>query len=349
MAFLVSLASAPAAAWLALRLNIVDHPNARKVHVSVTPLLGGLSLVLGLFAGFLTAHICGLLDILHYAPAQGLLLGTTLMFLLGLLDDILGVSPRWKLAGQALAACVLIFFEIKLSLFIRDNILATIITIVWIVGITNSFNLLDNMNGLSSGVGLIAAVFFGWVAFEQRDLFVLPIAAALAGSALGFLPHNFPRARLFLGDAGSLIIGYVLAAISVQGIYLADTQLTHLPVITPILILGVPLFDTLSVIVIRLSRGVSIFTADKNHFSHRLVDLGMTHKQAVLLVWLVAIQVALPATLLTKVSRPEAAVLLVQELILFGLIVALMRAGMVRGDARDHGLPPPTHEEDRER
>lgn len=348
-AFLISLASTPLARRIAFALGIVDKPNPRKVHAVPTPMMGGLAVLCGFLAGLATANRLGLLHPTLTPQVTGIVAGVALMFVIGLVDDKRGVSPRNKLLGQFIAACVLVWFEVRLAIFIRDNVVTTLITMLWIVGITNSFNLLDNMNGLSAGVGFIAACAFGWVAYQQYDSQVMLMAGALAGALLGFLPYNFPRARIFLGDAGSMLIGFTLAALSVQGIYLAQSKLTHLPVITPILILGVPLFDTLSVMTIRVSRGISIFTADKNHFSHRLVDLGMTQKQAVLLIYLVAVAVAIPATLLSRVTRAEAILLLLQELLLFGIIVALMRVGMVREAAREKGLPEPGHEEDRER
>lgn len=346
---LVTLAATPVARALAFRLDVVDRPDpTRKVHPVVTPMFGGLAVLAGLVAALALGIHYRLLD-LGYLPFRGIAIGAVMVVLLGVLDDKFGVTPKWKLVGQAIGAVILVMHEVKLSIFLRENLLTTVLTVVWIVGITNAFNLLDNMNGLSSGVGAIASFAFAWVAFEQNDWFTLVIASALCGAVLGFLPHNFPGARIFLGDAGSMLIGFTLAAVSVQGIYLQNTQLLHLPVITPLLILGVPLFDTFSVIVIRLARGLPIFRADKNHFSHRLVDLGMTQPQAVGVIWLVALAVAIPATLLSHVDRHEAFMLLLQEVILFVIIVALMRAGMVRGEERDRGLPPPGHEADRER
>jgi UDP-GlcNAc:undecaprenyl-phosphate GlcNAc-1-phosphate transferase len=344
--FFVALLLTPLVAILARRLGVVDRPNARKIHAHPIPMMGGLAVLAGLLVGLVLADRLGFIGLADFAPAQGIAIGAVLIFLLGLVDDKIGMAPSWKLLGQILIALLLVAFEIKLSIFIRQNLVITVVTVVWLVGITNSFNLLDNMNGLSSGVGLIAAVFFGWVFFEQGSYFTLGICTALAGALAGFLPHNFPRARIFLGDSGSLLVGFTLAAVSVQGIYLASSKLNHLPIITPILILGVPLFDTLSVILIRLARGLPIFQADKNHFSHRLIDLGMTQKQAVLLIFLVAIAVSIPATLLSHVTVDEALLLLLQELILFVIIVALMRAGTIRSLERERGLPPPDHTED---
>lgn len=347
VAFVLSFLSTPLARQLAFLLKIVDKPNARKVHLTPTPMLGGLAILIGAFGGLLFAYTQGTL--ISQSAVHGTVIGMLLIFALGAADDKWGIPPRWKLLGQIIAALVLVFFEIRISLFIQQNVITTFITVIWIVGITNSFNLLDNMNGLSAGVGLIAAFFFGWIAYEQQDIFVLLFSAALFGASLGFLPFNFPKAKIFLGDAGSMLIGFTLAALSVQGIYLASSELTHLPVITPLLILGVPLFDTISVIVIRLSRGLSIFAADKNHFSHRLVDLGMSQRRAVLVIYLVAIAVAIPATLLSHVTREEAAMLLVQELILFVIIVFLMHGGMIRGEERRRGVPFRGHEENREK
>jgi UDP-GlcNAc:undecaprenyl-phosphate GlcNAc-1-phosphate transferase len=204
---------------------------------------------------------------------------------------------------------------------------------VWIVGITNAFNLLDNMDGLSAGVAAICAAAFYFVALDQGSPLVALLSAATAGAAVGFLLHNLHPARIFLGDTGSLLLGFMVAAISVQGVYLGASRLTHLPIITPILILGVPLFDTFSVMAIRIAEGRSIFAADKRHFSHRLVDLGMSHRQAVVLVWLVTIATAMPATLLSGLFLHEALTLLAQEAILFLIIVLLMRAGAVRAAA----------------
>ncbi|RMH59978.1 MAG: undecaprenyl/decaprenyl-phosphate alpha-N-acetylglucosaminyl 1-phosphate transferase [Candidatus Hydrogenedentota bacterium] len=346
----ISAAAVPLASSLATRFGIVDRPNARKVHTVPTPMLGGLAVLLGYLVAALGAYTWAMgAHWEKFRPFQGILLGSLFIFLIGVYDDVRGVSPRGKLVGQLLAALLLIGFEIRLSLFLQQNFLTTLITILWIVGIINSFNLLDNMNGLSAGVGTIAAVTFAWIAYNQEDFLVLIIAASLAGALLGFLPYNFPKGRIFLGDGGSLLIGFVLAAVSVQGIYLAKTKLTHLPVITPVLVLGVPLFDTFSVMAIRFARGLPIFKADKNHFSHRLVDLGMTQKQAVLLIYLVSIAVSIPAVLLSHVTLNDALLLLLQEAILFFIIAALMRYGMVRAESRSLGEPEPNHSGDRSR
>ena len=339
VAFLISVCSVPIVRLVALRLGLVDIPNHRKVHVEHTPLLGGLAVWLGFAGGLAMAGHFGLVGYSESTTIslQGIVLGSVAIFSLGVLDDKIGIAPKWKLIGQVLVATLLVVTEHRVSVFIQNNFVTTLITMIWIVGIINSFNLLDNMNGLTTGVALIASVAFAMIAFDQNNIFVIGVCAALAGALAGFLPHNFPKARIFMGDGGSMLVGFVLAAISVKGIYVSATKLTHLPVIAPILVLGVPLFDTFSVIVIRIVRGLPIFEADKNHFSHRLLDLGMTMKQAVLLIFLVEIAVCIPATLLSHVTINEAVMLLMQEVILFVIIVSLMRAGMVA--AEKHRAP----------
>lgn len=330
VAFLAATLSVPIVRRVAIHMGFVDIPSARKVHTEQTPMLGGAAVLIGFLAGLAVARYFGLVGVLSgtSAPLRGIVAGAVVIFLMGVVDDKFGLSPTWKFAGQGLVALILIAHEVRLHVFIRDNLLTTLITLVWLVGIINSFNLMDNMNGLSSGVALIAAASFGLIAYEQENIFVLGLCAALAGSLAGFLPHNFPRARIFMGDGGSMMIGFVLAAVSVQGVYLFKTRLTHLPIITPVIVLGVPLFDTFSVMAIRRMRGLPLFKADKNHFSHRLVDLGMTQVQAVLLIYLVAIAVSIPAVLLSRVTVGDAIMMLVQVVILFIVIVELMRVGM---------------------
>lgn len=332
ISFLVAMLSVPVVRYVAIRLQILDAPNARKVHTTPIPLMGGLAVLLAFLIGIAMAGLAGIVggDNATLGPLRGILAGGLLIFAVGLYDDKFGVRPLWKFIAQFLVAILLVLSEVRLSVFIEENLIVTILTVIWIVGIINSFNLLDNMNGLSSGVALIAALTFGWIAFNQNNIFVYAVSLALAGALAGYLPHNFPNARIFLGDAGSMLIGFILAAISVQGVYLGTSRLTHLPVITPILVLAVPLFDTFSVIVIRLVCGLPIFAADKNHFSHRLVDLGLTKIQAVLFIYLVAIAVSIPPTLLASVSLYEALLLLLQEAILFAIIVVLMRVGITK-------------------
>ena len=179
------------------------------------------------------------------------------------------------------------------------------------------------MDGLAAGVALIAAFIFFLVALQQGQFFVSVILLIFAGSLMGFLPYNFRPATIFMGDAGSMFIGFLLSALIILNTFYVPESPTFLPVIMPLLVLGVPIFDTLSVIFLRLKKGQPIFTADKRHFSHRLVGLGMSQKQAVLFVYLVTFCIAINATLLRGAKPAEATVILIQALAIFAFIVFL--------------------------
>ena len=343
-AFLLSLILTPLLRKIALRFSFLDHPEARKLHSQAQPLLGGVAIYL---AFTLTIIInLGLVALLEQRPQLmsllpevvaerlagvaathgrllAILLGGTIILLLGLWDDLKGgISPRMKLGGQLLAGLVLVVFGIRVALFLPPW-LGIIITLIWVIGITNAFNLLDNMDGLAAGVALIAALIFFLVALQQGQFLVSVILLIFAGSLMGFLPHNFRPATIFMGDAGSMFIGFLLSALIILNTFYVPESPTFLPVIMPLLILGVPIFDTLSVIFLRLKRGQSIFAADKGHFSHRLVGLGMSQKQAVLFVYLVTFCIAINATLLRGAEPAEALVILIQALAIFAFIIFL--------------------------
>ena len=333
---------------LALRFDIIDHPGERKVHQKVKPLLGGLAIylaftvvVLGSIAGLLLLgkHPLGghlLSEMISQIPRLllvlpkllALLLGGTIMAFIGILDDVKGVnfSPKLKFAGQIICALVLVGFGVHTT-FMPSYLLNALITVLWIVGISNSFNLLDNMDGLSGGTCLISSLLFFLVAHIQGQFFTALILLALSGAVLGFLRYNFFPSRIFMGDTGSLFIGFILGSLTIITSYVTKESTSLLPVVMPILILGVPLFDTFSVIYIRLASGRPIFKGDKCHFSHRLCDLGMSQVQAVLFIYAVAICVGLSALLLPTLNGWESILVLIQAGVIFGLIVVLMVVG----------------------
>jgi len=248
------------------------------------------------------------------------------MFIVGLIDDKIGLKPYVKLLGQIAAAIVLVFYGIRITLFVHNIILSSVITIIWIVVMTNSFNLLDNMDGLSTGVGAISCLMFFLVYQRQGLLEINILLIILLGALAGFLRYNFYPSKIFMGDSGALFIGFLISGIAATGTYLQGSRLTHLPVITPVLILGVPIFDTLSVIYIRRRLHRPIFGGDTNHFSHRLVTLGMTQPQAVLFIYLVAFCAGITSMLLPRVNKDDAFVILIQALAVFAIIVVLMIA-----------------------
>lgn len=330
---------------IALRWNILDHPGERKVHTAPIPLLGGVAIFLT-FYGFLLGHFA----LLHLSGPQteawlraniiavlgtdgttkllGFAAGSLLVFVLGIVDDYRALSPKLKLAGQIAAAAVLVMSGIRLEVFVLSNYwLSALVTIAWVVLITNSMNLLDNMDGLSGGVSVIAAFSFFLCVQPHEDELVRWLLMIFAGSMAGFLYHNMSKKRIFMGDAGAMFSGYFLATIALLGTFHIGTTPSRIAVAAPLLALSVPLFDTFSVIYIRWRTGHPIMRGDKRHFSHRLVDLGMSPRQAVEFIFLVAAVVGLGAALLPILDNMGIYVILAQTAGIFLLIVLLMNAG----------------------
>ncbi len=353
--FLCSLVATRALIKIAGRKGIVDLPGARKSHKKPVPLLGGL----GIYFAFLVTVLLHVrlaefitrnpdfftflpVELLEILPGIGavweklrvILFGSTVMVLLVLLDDTKDLNARFKLGIQVAAAVVLVVFGIRITLFIDSILFGAAITVLWVVAITNAFNLLDNMDGLSAGVALIAALLFFVTALMEGYVFIASIILVFAGSVAGFLRYNFNPAKIFMGDTGSLFIGYVMASLTVLNRYYAGQSPTFFPVIMPVLILAVPIFDTLSVIFIRLKNRESIFRPDRRHFSHRLVNLGLSPRQAVLLVYLVCFCVGVSSILLREVSLLGVGVIIVQAVAFFGIIAALEAAGAKKAVSR---------------
>jgi UDP-GlcNAc:undecaprenyl-phosphate GlcNAc-1-phosphate transferase len=346
------------AAWLirrlAPRLGLVDKPGHRKVHATPTPLGGGLAIWLGVVVPFavgqavlssleptgdgyllagrwplpeaIAAHVGGLLQ---QAPKLWVLLGAgTVLMLLGLADDRFGLDWRLRIATQAAVALAVVNYwpGWRITLFVEQPWLSTAISVGWIVGLVNSFNMLDNMDGLSAGVAAIAAAMLATVLLttpnpltHQPQLFVSGFLIVLIGSLAGFLWHNRPPARLFMGDAGSYLVGFCLAMATSMATFTGGELPTH-AILAPLCVLAVPLYDTITVVWIRLREGRSPFEGDKNHFSHRLVEMGMTKGQAVLTIYLTTATCGLGALLLHQVDELGAWVVL----LLVGCVLTLI-------------------------
>jgi len=349
-AVLLSSLLVPVMIKLAFRFDVLDHPGYHKTHVNVHPLLGGGAIygtfmiillsglgVLGLaklnsLSGFpeFQHNLQNQLPVLMTALPRllTLLVGGTALFILGLFDDMRGVGFSYKLkfAVQIVVAIMVVWSGIRLE-FLPYSWLNMLVTILWIVGITNSFNLLDNMDGLSSGVAVIISLILGILTIQQGQYFSALILLALSGSMLGFLLYNFHPSKIFMGDAGSLFIGFMLAVLTVSSSYVTTQSASRLPVVIPVLILGVPLFDTFSVMIIRWKEKRPLFVGDNSHFSHRLVKLGMSVRQAVTFIYLVTLCVGLSAILIPELNMLESIIVLVQEFLVFGLITLLMLKG----------------------
>lgn len=282
LSLLIGLAATPLVRKLALKTGVVNAPSARNIHLSPVPLLGGLAIYLAFIFGLIT------LFPFYISQVVAILLGASLISLFGLLDDKWGLHPIIRLAGQFGVAAILVATGVKFT-FLPWDWANIIISLFWVVGITNAINFLDNMDGLSAGVSAIAASFFFLVAFASGQWLVAALGAALAGAAFGFVYHNFGVVRshttIFMGDTGSLFLGHLLAAIGLKlhfsGAYANVTWLV------PMLILGLPIFDITLVVISRLRRHIHPLQGGKDHTSHRLVALGLTRREAVLVLYLV--------------------------------------------------------------
>lgn len=351
--------------WLAVgwvrraaeRLGLMDKPGHRKVHTVPIPLGGGLGIWAGVVATFaagtlavflltqietlasylpqsITQHLSGLTSkIMEIWVIIGC--GTVLVFL-GLADDRKGIPWWFRLMVEFGVASFCVYFQgLQLTAFIDLPWLTGALSVIWIVALINSFNMLDNMDGLSSGVAAITTSMLAIMLLtspnqaNQPQLFVAVMMLILVGALLGFLFHNWPPAKIFMGDAGSYFIGFWIAVGTLLATYSGYQGGQPHAVIAPLVILAIPLYDMMSVIVIRLSEGRSPFEGDKRHFSHRLVDLGMTKKQAVLTIYLATAACSVGALLLPRVDLVGAGIILVSTLLILGLIRVLESVGRV--------------------
>lgn len=299
-AFLMSFASLPFWRAVCQRIGLVDAPGHRKIHDQPIALAGGLAVLTGLLApvvgalcawkvGFISAELGGSLG--YGLSRRGgqlavILLGAAAMGALGLLDDKIELSPAVKFGGQLLIAGAVAAAGIRITLFVPNAAFNYAVTILWILTVTNALNFMDNMNGLCSGLGVIATWCFAWAAAVQGQYLVALIAFLACGALLGFLPFNFPKASAFLGDAGSHVVGFLLAVLAILPHFYSKQNPQALAVLSPLLILAVPLADLVSVVIIRWRSGKPVYIGDTNHFSHRLVRRGWSKPGAVLVLWL---------------------------------------------------------------
>jgi UDP-GlcNAc:undecaprenyl-phosphate GlcNAc-1-phosphate transferase len=333
----------PASRVLAVRLKAVDDPGERKIHSRSTPRMGGVAVYVAftslVLAGYYLAPALAHDPDLPFASlvqpladayrVEGKLLavigGATAAFIVGGLDDVLGrrFPVLIKAGGQLLAALFLVVGGVRTS-FLPFEAMNIVVTIVWVVGMTNAFNLLDNMDGLSAGVAFVAAGVLLLHAWTLGELFICLILAAFMGSLLGFLVFNRHPASVFLGDCGSLFIGYVMAALTLLERYVSPVSSTLFPVLMPVLVLAVPLIDTTTVIVIRLREGRPIYVGDARHLSHRLISLGFSQKAAVLFIYLTTLCFGLGAVALSRATLWRSLLIVVQSLGFMALILVLL-------------------------
>jgi UDP-GlcNAc:undecaprenyl-phosphate GlcNAc-1-phosphate transferase len=303
---------------LCARIGLIDDPGHRKIHDQPIPLAGGLAVISGMLLPSILAVIVigtGLADsLLREAggalqkPGTGIstlsaleygisrrslqlaaiFAGAIGILFVGLLDDKYELSPRIKFSGQFFVALLVAAAGVRITLFVPSVLFSYLITILWILTVINAFNFMDNMNGLCAGLGAIAAWYFALMAAIAGQYLVAVTAFLSFGALLGFLPYNFPKARGFLGDSGSHLVGYVLSIMAILPHFHTTDSPRHWAVLIPLFVLAVPLFDMAWVVILRWRIGQPFYQGDTNHLSHRLVRSGYTKTTAVLLIWLAA-------------------------------------------------------------
>ncbi len=297
------------------RIGAVDAPNYRKVHARIMPRLGGLAIFLAFIIGVTILYSY----LIHTKNGNSdyliaIIIGACIIVATGVVDDMREISAKAKMVGQLGAALIIVFVGgIQIDMVnlpflgtLDFGLLSIPLTIIWIVGITNAVNLIDGLDGLAAGVSTIALITLAVMAFIMSNMFVLAIAAILAVASLGFLFYNFHPAKIFMGDTGALFLGFMISVLALLGF----KNVTFVSLIIPIIILGVPISDTFFAIVRRVRMKKKWSDPDKSHLHHRLLDMGFTHRQTVLLIYGIAVMFGL-AAIIFSMAKVWGAILLV--------------------------------------
>lgn len=328
----------------AMRTGFVSKPTSERFATRVVPLGGGIAI----FAN-LAIVLLGAMAIVTFLAAPGrlnwlgesvtvhtsgflsktgkitiILLLALVLFLLGLWDDKKRLGPYLKLAVQAAVAVSAAWFaNIRVELFIESRIVAVLLSAIWIIVIINAFNFLDNMDGLSAGIAVITSSILFVAAATNGQVFIGALALVFIGTLLGFLVFNFPPARIFMGDAGSLVVGFFVALLTLRTTYYNQAQSQQwYPVFVPLVVMAVPLYDFISVTILRICQGKSPFVGDTQHFSHRMKKRGLSDTQTILTLYLATLCTALSATFLYQVNSAGAVLIFVQTVMVL-LIIAI--------------------------
>ncbi len=329
---------------IARRFGFISVPSSRSVHKQPTPLLGGLGIYFslcftilagifivksGLIPDFLKIYVPGIAGSMKQIAA--VIIGGLAVVAFGIIDDKKGLNALQKLLLQVIAIIIIFSEGIRVSLFLANPVQSFILTSFWFLLMMNGFNLMDNMDGLSAGVAFISGTILFIFAVQMQQLFVATVLAVFLGSVLGFLKHNFPHAKIFMGECGSSFLGYFLGTAAILlTFYRYEEGQNFLPVFAPAIIFSVLFFDTLSVVWIRKKRGLPISRADKNHISHRLTGLGMTQKQAVLFIYLLTLCTGIGALLLSSLNVFGGMLVIFQVFIIIVIVGLLELTGRNR-------------------
>ncbi|MBZ4645607.1 MAG: undecaprenyl/decaprenyl-phosphate alpha-N-acetylglucosaminyl 1-phosphate transferase [Clostridia bacterium] len=317
VSFLVAFAATPLAKIIAHKIGAIDIPkDERRVHKQPIPRLGGLAI----FYGFIISAI----SFVQIDKAiQGILLGSLVIVILGVIDDVKQLKAKVKLVVQIFAALIVAFHGVRIDFLTNPNIFsgerlislgywAIPVTVIWIIGITNAVNLVDGLDGLATGISSIASLSLLFISLLVGETTIALLTAAIAGACLGFLPYNFNPAKIFMGDTGSTFLGFVLATVSIQGLFKGYAVISFA---VPLLILGLPIFDTGYAILRRLLSGKSIMEADRGHLHHRLIDMGFSQKQTVMILYTMSGILGISAVVLTGSGAFRAMILVLSVLV----------------------------------
>ncbi|MCL1632665.1 undecaprenyl/decaprenyl-phosphate alpha-N-acetylglucosaminyl 1-phosphate transferase [Sporolactobacillus sp. CPB3-1] len=315
--FLAAVALTPLVRKLAIRIGATDLPNARKVHQTIMPRMGGLAIYLAFLAGMLILWP----DSSFTLP---LLIGSVIIILTGVLDDLYSLSPKVKIVAHFFAALVIVQSGIQVSFInlpfngvLHLYWLSVPLTLLWIMGITNAINLIDGLDGLAVGVSSIVLLTMAGLSLIQGNMFVFTVSTLLLGSALGFLPYNFHPAKIFMGDTGSYFLGYVISVLALLGF----KNVTLFSLVVPIIILAVPISDTLFAIIRRLVNRKPLTAPDKSHLHHCLLRYGFTQRQTVVLIYGMSAMFALAAILFSTSTLLGSLIIIISVMLIIELVV----------------------------
>lgn len=318
MCFMISILITPLVKKLAYKIRATDRPNKRKVHQTIMPRLGGLAIYLAFLAGVILLQP-------DNPFSTSIMVGSGIIVISGILDDVYELSARLKLMAQIAAAAIIVlygglqitFINLPFGGLFEFGYLSIPFTFLWIIGITNAINLIDGLDGLAAGVSSIALVAISGMAFIMGNLYVVTIGSILLVSTIGFLYHNFYPAKIFMGDTGALFLGFMISVLSLLGF----KNITFVSFIVPIIILGVPISDTIFAILRRIINKQPLSSPDKSHLHHCLLRLGYSHRETVLIIYAMAALFGIVAVVFSQ-AKLWGAMLLGAVLLFFIEIIA---------------------------
>ncbi|MCM3716139.1 glycosyltransferase family 4 protein [Halalkalibacter oceani] len=326
--FIVTVLITPVVKRFAIKIGATDKPNHRKVHQKVMARLGGLAIYIGFLVGFLILQP----ESSYTIP---ILIGGFIIIVTGFLDDMIELSAKWKLLGQVAAAAVVVyggvqveFINLPFEMQLEFGWFSIPLTLLWIIGVTNAINLIDGLDGLAAGVSSIVLLTITGIAIMDGSMFVAALGVILLGSTLGFLVHNFNPAKIFMGDTGALFLGFMISVIALLGF----KNVTVSSLLVPIVILAIPISDTLFAIIRRLVQKKPLSAPDKSHLHHCLLRLGLTHRQTVLTIYAMTAFFSLAAVMMTMATFWTS--VLIIFVLLFAIEFLVERVGLISKDYR---------------